>query len=249
MKNKVIAMFAVLVMLAGLTGCGRLSALTERVPDPVRIKTVTVTEQTPDWTIDVKYPAVQGMEGQAGQDRLNRMLDASVKKDIQEIKAGALALKKDGQLRYPFELVAVYRVSYNQHGLLSFTTETYQYTNGAHGMTYRVSYNYDTVKGQPLMLKDLFVSDYSGLDKTVAEVIRQIKQKPDIFFPTAAEDVKKAKPSFYLTGKGLVVYYGLYELAPYAAGFSEFSIPYRFYAGNLVYEVLNKAGLDEKESV
>jgi ABC-type Fe3+-hydroxamate transport system substrate-binding protein len=62
----------------------------------------------------------------------------------------------------------------------------------------------------------------------VHHVRDQIIKNPNVYFKEAMETVKDFtdEQPFYITPKGIVVVYGLYEIAPYAAGIQEFLVPF-----------------------
>lgn len=104
----------------------------------------------------------------------------------------------------------------------------YQFTGGAHGFTTRLAFNYNLNSGKRIGYKDLFEPcvDYKNI--IISEVSRRIEMNPQNYFDDALETVKKFtdEQPFYIKKRGIVVYYGLYEIAPYAAGIQEFFIPF-----------------------
>jgi len=95
-------------------------------------------------------------------------------------------------------------------------------------MTVKIPHNFDFNQGKEVKLSDLFKKGSRYQQVIVEEIVKQIKKEPDIYFENAIDVVKELKNSqpYYLTPKGIVVYYGLYEIAPYAAGIREFLIPF-----------------------
>ncbi|KPC98132.1 hypothetical protein LR69_03685 [Geobacillus sp. BCO2] len=79
-----------------------------------------------------------------------------------------------------------------------------------------------------MKLSDLFKQGSRYQQVIVEEIVKQIEKEPDLYFGNAVDVVKELKDGqpYYLTPKGMVVYYGLYEIAPYAAGIREFLIPF-----------------------
>ncbi len=182
-----------------------------------------------NWNLNT--PQLKGLEDRKIQKNINNQF----KNDVNNFKKEVLTLAKEaykgsqetGYPFNPFEADTAYDVHFLNPKLLSLTIDMYQFTGGAHGFTVRKAYNYDLKTGKQLGYEDLFPGcDYKSI--IIAEVSKEIKKNPEIYFDDALETVKKFTDDqpFYITKKGIVVYYGLYEIAPYAAGIREFFIPF-----------------------
>lgn len=97
----------------------------------------------------------------------------------------------------------------------------------AHPVHLMTSLTVDLRTGQIYRLPDLFAGD-AYIDTISAEVARQIAEKEIGVF----EEVVRIAPDqpFYLTPEALVIYYQVYEIAPYVFGFPRFEIPYEMLA-------------------
>jgi hypothetical protein len=109
----------------------------------------------------------------------------------------------------------------------------YTYTGGAHGMHNDLAYTFDAQSGERMALKDLFKTDIdyvSMLNERIRKEIETIAMDNEAIqgeyynpyngFESIAED-----QHFYLTDSSLVLFFDLYEIAPYAAGIPMFEIP------------------------
>jgi hypothetical protein len=131
----------------------------------------------------------------------------------------------------PYDAVMAFTVTYNENCVLSLYTDQYTYTGGAHGMPVRGAETFCANSGRRIFLAQLFpprfcVKDYI-LGMVNAEIARQTASEEVYYFDdyeTLACRYYNPE-SFYLTPEGIVFFYGLYEIAPYAAGFREFLIP------------------------
>ena len=136
---------------------------------------------------------------------------------------------------YPFRefsAVLTYETPYNKNSALSIFCDRYEYTGGAHGMTVRSSDTWDLGYGYPMQLKEFYPKGANYKKSLIASAIleaeRQIKDGSGMYF----EDYKKLiaryfdPEDYYLTEKGLAVFYQLYAIAPYAQGFPVFIAPY-----------------------
>lgn len=125
-----------------------------------------------------------------------------------------------------------YEIKLNGKGLLSLTLDNFTYAEGAaHGLTLRKSLTADLESGKIYALEDFFLkgSDYRGV---LSEEIKQQIRERDIPLTTPFERIGP-NPDFYLTEKGLVLYFQQYEYTPYVWGFPEFLIPYSRLTGIL----------------
>jgi len=115
----------------------------------------------------------------------------------------------------------------NSDNILSILVTYYKYAGGAHGYYENVVYNIDTNTGKFLKLKDLFKEevDYKNvineeIRRQIEELIKLDKQNKGVYEFKSISDNQK----FYIQDDNLVVYFDLYEIAPYAAGIPEFVI-------------------------
>ncbi|ADL50098.1 DUF3298 and DUF4163 domain-containing protein [Clostridium cellulovorans] len=115
--------------------------------------------------------------------------------------------------------------------ILSYNITYYQYSGGAHGITYVESVNLDLINSKKLNLKDIFKKgvDYKALINT--RIKEDISKTPELYFKEENLGFKgiKNNQEFYLNDKGLVIYFSLYEIAPYVAGIPEFMFSYADY--------------------
>jgi len=102
---------------------------------------------------------------------------------------------------------------------------SYVYPLGAaHGMPFRHSYHIDLGTGQEYQLSDLFKEGSAYPERLRELVRRQIAANPDMVTDQNPE-VRPDQP-FVTDAESLRIYWAPYEIAPYAAGFPTFEIPY-----------------------
>lgn len=121
------------------------------------------------------------------------------------------------------EMIGSFELKNNQRDVFSLLLSNYTYHHqAAHGMTYIQSLTFDLQEGRRCELHDLFLpgSDYVT---RLSNCIREQIQKRDI---PVLEPFTSIRPNqdFYIADKTLVVYFQLYELAPYVYGFPMFPI-------------------------
>ena len=116
-----------------------------------------------------------------------------------------------------------YEIKNNQRGILSLSLVGLADFGGAHPITITYSLTMDTATGENYTLDQLFTPGSNYMDIINAEIERQIKVR-DI---PLLDGFKGISPNqdFYVSDHTLVIYFQLYALSPYAAGFPYFPIP------------------------
>ncbi|NLB41877.1 MAG: DUF3298 and DUF4163 domain-containing protein [Clostridiales bacterium] len=182
-----------------------------------------------NWSLTT--PQVKGLKNRSVERSINKQFRNDVNNFKKEVLAMAKeAYKESQETGFPFNPFQAY-TEYDLHllkpKLLSLTMNVYQFTGGAHGFTVKKAYNYNLKTGKELGYQDIFKDcDYKSV--IIARVSEEIRRDPEIYFDDALDTVKNFTDDqpFYITKEGIVVYYGLYEIAPYAAGIREFLIPF-----------------------
>lgn len=118
-----------------------------------------------------------------------------------------------------------YEVSRADLHLISVTMHYAGYDERmAHPAHLRASVTANPITGRVYELADLFIDD-TYVDR-LSEAVASLLHKDELYTFEPFETILPDQ-DFYLTDGGLVLYFQVYELAPYAAGFPEFFIPYR----------------------
>lgn len=164
--------------------------------------------------VNIYYPVITQLEDPKIQQRLNQQIFTEMNQLV------------TGQNYYEpglVELLASFEVKNNQRGLLSLNLIVYSFTGGAHGMTVCKSLTFDTRTGRSYKLSDMF-KEGSPYVQRISEYVRR---HIDRWKTPVLEPFTKIKPDqdFYIADTSLVVYFQLYEISPYVAGFPYFPIP------------------------
>jgi len=207
----------------------------------IRVDSKAIKKKTSYFNMDINIPVVKGLndvkfEKQLNNDIENKILSFSNKleKDGKEYEKLA---KEKGFPVHPYELIVDYKVQYNKNNLLSYTMDVYYYTGGAHGMTERYACNIDNKTSKILQLQDLFKKNYNYKEVINNDIIEEMKESPEgTYFPNEFKTISDNQP-FYLMDKGIIIYFGLYEIAPYVTGIPEFTIPAELFKDNLIYKI------------
>jgi Protein of unknown function (DUF3298)/Deacetylase PdaC len=132
----------------------------------------------------------------------------------------------------PWEINNTISINYNAQCIVSFQSEFYHFTGGAHGMTGVYFANFNSQNGKRLMLSDLLISGFEKqLDNIAEKIFRKVRElKPEDKLEEAGfwfEGNRFAlNENFGIKNDGLIFYFNSYEIAPYSMGPTEILIPY-----------------------
>ncbi len=145
-----------------------------------------------------------------------------IENNINEIIKKHFNIDYEGQENETFD--GDYDIKLNKNSILSIVSKGYTYSGGAHGMSYWRGISLDLNKGISYKLEELFKKD-SGYKQKLNEMIKKEIRTKDLPLLRDFEGIYKEQ-EYYLTEKGIVIYYQLYDYTPYAYGFLQFEIPY-----------------------
>ncbi|AGC68168.1 hypothetical protein Cst_c11720 [Thermoclostridium stercorarium subsp. stercorarium DSM 8532] len=176
---------------------------------------ITRVYRRPD--ITMLYPQAAGHENVNATALMNVKIRNAVMELIKSLAQPGLKTTINGS----------FEIKNNQRGILSILLVGMAEFGGAHPMTVAKSLTMDTLTGESFELSQLFSPGYADIIN--AEIKRQIKER-DI---PLLDGFKGISPNqnYYVSDHTLVVYYQLYELSPYAAGFPYFPIPLYMLSG------------------
>lgn len=91
-------------------------------------------------------------------------------------------------------------------------------------------YNLNLVNGKRIPLSDILKEKKDYLKIINQEIKRQIKLNSEAYFDDGAvfQSISEEQP-FYLIEDGIVIYFGLYEIASYSSGIRYFKIPFALF--------------------
>ncbi|UQZ32337.1 hypothetical protein C2I18_01500 [Paenibacillus sp. PK3_47] len=166
----------------------------------------------------VYYPVVEGIAS------------SEVSREVND-KLRSLSLAEgagSGGSMQDFSYTGDFAVSFFRKNLLVLELEGYKFPFGAaHGMPTRIYTHINVKNGRFYRLGDLFKPGSKYVQKLSDIVGRQIAEDPQYsyVFPDTYKGITADQP-FFVDGEALYLYFAPYEIAPYAAGFPTFRIPY-----------------------
>ena len=198
-----------------------------------------IYDNTTVLSLTIRRPEVRLYNRSQVQTRINRRFSSEAVEFYRyasgELYREAIQFYRDSQKNnYPFrpyDAFMQFEISYNANCYLSSFNDRYQYTGGAHGSTIRASDTFSLETGRLLPLSHYFRSgsNYRGflLGQILMQADENMQQQPIYFEDYRNLIVQHFNPaSYYLSNDGLVIYYQQYEIAPYATGIVEFTIPF-----------------------
>ncbi|WP_394188795.1 DUF3298 and DUF4163 domain-containing protein [Paenisporosarcina quisquiliarum] len=164
--------------------------------------------------ISIYYPYVFGLPNLHAEYQINQKIVSTLNDMVIELGF------HDENL---IEMVGEFEIKTNERQILSLTLTVYSFTGGAHGMTLVKALSFNVTTGKHYELKDLFLpgSDYV---KQFSAIIKPKIAEWEIPILEEFTQIREDQ-DFYLGDHSLVIYFQLYEISPYVAGFPYFPIP------------------------
>lgn len=219
-------------------GDTRTVNLTQLPENPIKITTKRVLLERPTLSIDLQYPALDGLNDPTAQANLNKLFADRAEAVNQEAVANEKDLVEGGWTQIQTTAGMDYTIKYNRNNIICVFLEIYTYAGGAHPMTYHETYTFDLATGQQLQLKDLFTPGYDYM-AVINPIIKQGFAGNDMYLLTPFETIRP-DGDFYITTDSLIIYFQLYEYTPYVYGFPEFTIPYGELQEHLKFNLAKK---------
>lgn len=163
--------------------------------------------------IEIFYPFISGIANASVQYSINHSIIEALNQLLKERSYFEASL---------VELNGWFEVKTNQRGILSLAMYVYSYTGGAHGMTTIRTLTFNMTTGKQYTINDLFKAGSDYQTKLLDIIKFQIKQRK---IPVISEPINfPGNNNFYIADKSLILYYQLYDLAPYYYGITYFPI-------------------------
>ncbi|AHM58219.1 hypothetical protein EAL2_808p07160 (plasmid) [Peptoclostridium acidaminophilum DSM 3953] len=249
--RRILSILTIMLLMAGVAACSKdnstrdkssVSSDTENVA-AVKVDTKVVKKDEAWISIEANIPVVTGINNENVQKLINDMLeDAGIKfvNNLEQQSKEALEYAKTAGYDYiPYYAGITFEEKFNRNGILSLYVVYDQYTGGAHGSHDDITYNFDLATGEIIPLSELFNEDYNyaaTIDKNITaqiekmnkqyrdEAIKNGENPDDAYAPYSGFNGIANDQQYYIKGGSIVIYFPLYEIAPYAAGIPEFEI-------------------------
>ena len=184
---------------------------------------------------NIKIPQLTGGKNKNNIENINKKIQEDIYPKVEDAEKTSQEyfLDSDNNIGMKYEVKSNYFITKNDEKILSIYMDYYEFLGGAHGNTIRTSYTIDKSKEIILRLKDLFVEGYDYKSIINREIFKIIENnKEDYFDGGSVFKGVNDDTSFYIEGNDLIIYYQLYELAPYVFGIPQFKIDMSLFDDN-----------------
>ena len=201
------------------------------IDQEITITDLVIKEDHEALKVDMVFPLVTGVKDKQVEEKINQIIQEEIlnfKNRLQAESEGYLqSARSEGWEIRKYIVTTYYIVHYQKDDLLSLSVFYYSYTLGAHGHTLQRAYNFNLENGKEILLGDILKEKKNYVDVINQEIKRQMELNPQEYFSewSVFQSISEEQP-FYLLEDGIVIYFGLYEIAPYASGIRYFKIPY-----------------------
>lgn len=212
------------VYSTGINRAGRLEKINDKI----------YSEENPDITLaTTAFSWIVVDDAFAGAEKINAYLSeemSNCRTSFENtVKEDAEFLAENG-MQYSYDS-SIKNVKYFDGSYLSFIQEDYEYLGGAHGLPLWEGYVFDLTTGERLLLPDIIENSEEELKDIVTQYFSEkIDKEPEGYWEYAKDVVYEMftleSTDFVLTDEGMCFYVHPYNIAPYAAGLPEVTIPY-----------------------
>lgn len=183
------------------------------------------------FSYDLKFPVFYNVKNGYFQvnENILKNLNNTINSSVYDFKNGILEEEKqinastsDGiKTKVNYRVNSNYDLTFNKNQLISLilNLSAFEQNNPQYNDLY--SYNIDLLTGKQISIKDIFRPGVN-YTKLISDFINlQISKNPTSFYENMVVDIPDDQ-SFYLTDKGIVIYFGLDEIAPADKGIPKF---------------------------
>lgn len=196
-------------------------------------KTVKEEDTVKKYIINVSYPQVSGLSNKQAENEINNTLTLRMQTLINDFKesSGDVIVEDDDNSTLDVDYVEELHTTIPD--IISFkVNESYFEAGAAHPGQTIETFNFNSKTGQLLTLNDLFDPSSDYLKKISEYSVAELKKK--LGYSDQLSQGAAPKPdnytAFLVTETGLKVIFNQYQVAAYAAGVQEVTIPYRVLA-------------------
>lgn len=153
-------------------------------------------------------------------------LDINKLSDIKNILSNDMMLfynewAEENEYMYYYLSISEYAIDYLSEKIASINRYYYLYIGGAHGVHGNDRKVYSLSDGKRLKIEDILIDvNDSNLINKVKEKLLSIESRSEEDYFNL-DEISLQENNFYINSKGLVFTWGIYEIAPYAMGYSE----------------------------
>lgn len=182
----------------------------------------------------IEYPEITIENNQLGEERFNTY-NRNLALRLQEKSENKLfndsieLYKYNKENNYPTMVYEIYRkfeITFNSKNLISLYIDEYIFSGGAHGETTRTSQTWNFDYNTMIQLYELYSRNPYFLLGILKNINNQILQNQTNYFQDYCNLMLQTfnTQNFYLTPRGIVIYFQQYDIAPYSSGIPVFLV-------------------------
>lgn len=192
------------------------------------------------FTYDFQYPSFYNIKNNyfhVDTSILNN-INNIIRVDVYSFKSGLLeeseeynkSALKNALPKRSYKANSYYAVTFNKNHILS-TIVTLRANAGDYGPKYYSldNYNYDLLTGNTITLNDIFNEGIDYIQVITDYVNYKINQNKASYYSDIIIDIQKDQ-SFYITDDGIIIYFGIDEIAPEELGIPMFKLSFEKFA-------------------
>ena len=200
-------------------------------------------ERSKYFSYDVKYPVIYNIRNQSTYVNpviLNNINNA-VRMTVNNFKNGLQeeereynnAASQNSLPKQSYWVSTSYAVTFNKNYVLSMILNLMGFANN-YGPKYNTlnNYNIDLTTGKELLLNDIFRDGVDYINIITEYIKSQINENREMYYSNV-ELVIPEDQAFYLTDNGIIIYFGVDEIAPESFGIPKFELKFSDF-GNFI---------------
>jgi hypothetical protein len=230
---ELVFLIVVVVVISGFIYTSVMAQENKAIAQEITISDLVIKGDYKALEVDITIPVIQGFEDKQIEEEINQNIQEDIlnfKYRIQTESEDYLqSAKSKGEEIRKYIATTYYIVHCKTKDLLSLSVFYYCYTGGAHGCTVQEAYNLNLVNGEEISLQEVLKEKKDYVKVINREIKRQIQLNPEAYFDDAVFHSISQEQPFYLIEDGIVIYFGLYEIAPYSSGIRYFKIPFALF--------------------
>ena len=206
-----------------------LSVFSTAFASAYKIEEGKVGDKMEKCTIDIKYPIMKDFSNSKTQDKINKIFKDYANDLFKEFTQ---AYKKDEKdIIRPWNLTTVYEIKYSDDNVLCIVLFSGYFYGGAHPNPGLDTFVFSLKQGKQYELKDMFKPGSKYLEKLATyckEDLTKRKVSDEEWIESGTKPDEVNYRYFYVNEKGLVIIFPQYQVAPYAWGPQETTVPYKY---------------------
>lgn len=192
------------------------------------------------YSYNLQYPSFYNFKNtyfNVNQNFLDN-LNSTIKLDVESFNQSLKEEEKDynesaTQNALPkrnYKVLSSYAVTFNKNHILSVILNLMGF-GGEFGPEYNNQYNYniDLLTGNNIYLKNIFNPNINYIKLVSDYVNYKINQNKDMYYKDTVVEIPEDQ-SFYITDDGVVIYFGVDEIAPQKFGIPSFKMSFSKFA-------------------